>query len=146
MRLTAIIAACLLPSTHAAAAQIWVTMDQVRPYEIDTPAAQIVVGNPAIADVTVLDNKKILLFGKAPGFTNIFLFDESGATIDELNIRVGSTDNRMVTVQLGGTRKTLNCTNRCEQAIAVGDDNVSFGILAGQTQTKLQQATSSASQ
>ncbi len=141
MRLIALLAAFFAPATNAAAAQLWLTMDQVRPYEIETPAARIVVGNPAIADVTVLENSKILLFGKSPGLTNIFLFDEAGRAIDELSIRVGSADNRMVVFHRGSVRTTLTCASQCEPTNAVGDDVVVFGNITTQAQQKLQQAS-----
>ncbi len=129
-----------IAASSAHAEQIWLTMDQVRPYEIPKPAGQIVVGNPAIADVTVQDKNRVFLFGKAPGLTNIYIFDEEGKPIDNLVIRVRSTANDMLTMHRGVARTTYNCTNQCEATITVGDGTVSFSTVATQVNQKQSQA------
>lgn len=140
MILSAFIALMALTNT-AHAGQIWLTMDQVRPLKLENPAQSIVVGNPAIADVTVQDNENLLLFGKAPGLTNMYIFDENGDAIDNLIIRVRSSGTDMLTMQRGIARTTYNCTSNCEPTITVGDDQTVFTGVAAQVQNKLQQAT-----
>lgn len=141
MRIFAVALATMVMTSNAYAGQIWLTMDQVRPYELKLPAGQIVVGNPGIADIQVQDKKRLLLFGKAPGLTNIFIFDEDGGTIDNLQIRVKSASNDMLTVHRGAARITYNCTTRCEATSTVGDDQTTFAEVASQAQAKFQQAT-----
>lgn len=142
MRFFTTIIATLMLSSNASAGQIWLTMDQVRPYETEIPAGKIVVGNPGIADVLQIDDKKkIMLVGKAPGLTNIFIFDEDGIVIENLKIRVKSSDNEMLTFHRGSARTTYNCTNQCEATVTIGDENSTFQGLTQQTQAKLQQAS-----
>ncbi|WDI33190.1 pilus assembly protein N-terminal domain-containing protein [Hyphococcus flavus] len=129
-------------SQTAAAEQLWLTMDQVRPYKLDNPAQSIVVGNPAIADVTVQDNTNVLLFGKAPGLTNIYVFNEQGEAVKNLIIRVRTPSADMLTVHRGVARTTYNCTTNCEATVTVGDDNTTFQGVAAQVQNKFSQATS----
>jgi len=74
MRIFAVALTTILMVSNAQAGQLWLTMDQVRPYELKLPAGQIVVGNPSIADIQVQDKTRLLLFGKSPGLTNIFIF------------------------------------------------------------------------
>ena len=50
-----VLAASTLLVSPAIAGEVWVTMDQVTPYELEVPAGEIVVGNPGIADVTATD-------------------------------------------------------------------------------------------
>ncbi len=126
----------------AQAEQVWLTMDQVRPYRLDTPAENIAVGNPAIADVTVQDNQNLLLFGKSPGLTNIYIFDESGETIKNMIIRVRSPNSDMLTLYHGAERTTYNCTSNCEPTITVGDTPEVFLSLTNQVQEKFDQAKS----
>ncbi len=135
---TAALAALLQP---AAAEQIWLTMDQVRPLKLETPAKSIVVGNPAIADVTIQDNNNLLLFGKAPGLTNIYIFDETGAATQNLIIRVRTPSSDMLTVHRGAARTTYNCTTNCEATVTVGDDTTQFEIVSSQVENKYKQAT-----
>lgn len=138
----AIIAATLPALIQPAAAeQLWLTMDQVRPFKLSGPAKSIVVGNPAIADVTIQDNNNILLFGKAPGLTNIYVFDESGEAAQNLIIRVRTPSSDMLTVHRGAARTTYNCTTNCEVTVTVGDDITQFETTSTQIENKYDQAT-----
>ncbi|HNR75985.1 MAG TPA: pilus assembly protein N-terminal domain-containing protein [Parvularculaceae bacterium] len=136
-------AACLF-ATAATAEQVWVTMDQVKPYEFKQEVDQIVIGNPGIADITVRDKSRVLLFGKAPGLTNMFLFDADGNEIENLIVRVRASNSDLLTLQRGGQRFTYNCTSVCEQTLTIGDAPEAFGAVSSQTQQKFQQAASSA--
>ncbi|GJL93896.1 MAG: hypothetical protein DHS20C05_03010 [Hyphococcus sp.] len=141
--ISAMLALFSLAST-AQAEQVWLTMDQVRPYKLEVPAQNIVVGNPAIADVTVQDNKNLLLFGKSPGLTNIYIFDEKGETIQNMMIRVRSQNTDMLTFYRGASRTTYNCTTNCEATITVGDDQKTFQNVSAQVTQKFGQATGAA--
>lgn len=136
--------ALLAATTGAHAEQLWLTMDQVRPYKLEMPAHSIVVGNPGIADVTVQDNKNILLFGKAPGMTNMYIFDERGEPVANLILRVRTHGSGMLTFYRGSNRTTYNCTNNCEATVTVGDSQETFSAVASQVQNKFNQASSSA--
>lgn len=131
-------------TTAAHADQVWVTMDQVAPYAFKQDVDQIVIGNPGIADVTVRDKSKVLIFGKAPGVTNLFLFDAEGNEIDNLIVRVRATGSEMLTFHRGGQRATYNCMSQCEPTITIGDNTETFGVVTQQVQQKYQQATSNA--
>ncbi len=128
----------------ATAEQIWVTMDQVRSHAISKSADSIIVGNPGIADVSVQGKDRFLLFGKAPGLTNIIILDEEGETIDNLQVRVNPPSNNMLVYHGGSNRTTYNCTTHCEATLTVGDDSDEFGIINRQIQEKLGQAANGA--
>ena len=140
------VAFAFMLASSAQAAQVWLTMDQVRPYKLEKPAQNIVVGNPSIADVTVQDNQNLLLFGKAPGLTNIYIFDENGETISNLIVRVRSPSTDMLTYYRGTARTTYNCTTNCEVTITVGDDRTAFSNVSEQVKDKLKQAKTAASE
>ncbi len=127
-------------TSGAEAGQVWLTMDQVRPYKLESPALNIAVGNPAIADVTVQDSQNILLFGKSPGLTNIYVFDEAGEVVENLVIRVRSQNSDMLTLHRGASRITYNCTSNCEPAITVGDAPQVFDDISAQAKKKALQA------
>jgi hypothetical protein len=128
-------------TTAAHADQVWVTMDQVAPYAFKQDVDQIVVGNPGIADVTVRDKSKVLIFGKSPGVTNLFLFDADGKEIDNLIVRVRATGSEMLTFHRGGQRATYNCMSQCEPTVTIGDNADTFGAVSQQVQQKYQQVT-----
>lgn len=143
MRLFVLSLSAALFATAASAEQVWVTMDQVKPYTFKQEVAQIVIGNPGIADVTVRDKTRVLLFGKAPGLTNMFLFDADGNEMENLLVRVRATNSDLLTLQRGGQRFTYNCTSVCEQTLTVGDSQEAFGAVQSQVRQKFQQASGS---
>ncbi|MEO1426030.1 MAG: pilus assembly protein N-terminal domain-containing protein [Pseudomonadota bacterium] len=132
--------ASLLIAPAAFAQQLWVTMDQVRSYTVDRPADSIIVGNPGIADVSVQNSTQFLLFGKAPGLTNIIVLDEDGETIKNLQVRVNPPSSNMLVYHRGSSRTTYNCTRHCDVTLTVGDNPDAFGLVNAQVQTKLGQA------
>lgn len=139
-------AAAILAFTtaNASAEQIWLTMDQVRSYKLESPAQKIIIGNPAIADIRVEDETHLLLFGKGPGLTNIYFFDHNGEATKNLIVRVRTPSADMLTVHRGSARTTYNCTTNCEATVTVGDDPAVFSGVAGQIASKYGQAAAAA--
>ncbi|NWG93313.1 MAG: pilus assembly protein N-terminal domain-containing protein [Parvularculaceae bacterium] len=132
-------------TTAARAEQVWLTMDHVTPYTFKQEVSQIVIGNPGIADVTVRDKTRVLMFGKSPGLTNMYLFDADGNEIDNLIVRVRAANSDLLTFQRGNQRYTYNCMTNCDQTITVGDSQDAFGSIAGQVAQKYQQAAGTGS-
>lgn len=145
MRRLAVLLAAAALVAPASASEIWLTMDHVHTFAFKTPVSQIIVGNPAIADVKVQDPSNVLLFGKAPGLTNIIALDKSGKEIDNLSVRVRSNNVSMLTVQKGAQRVSLSCTSNCEPAPAVGDAPSVFSETSGQVDQKAAEARTAAS-
>ncbi len=132
-------AACL-SGVAAKASEVWLTMDYVKPYQLSRDAGQIVVGNPGIADVEVQDSRHILLYGKSPGTTNMYVFDLEGGRVDNLIVRVRAVGEHVVVLQEGAAeRTTLNCMTVCEPTVTVGDGQA-FGVVANQLNQKFQQS------
>ncbi len=127
-------------ATAANAGEVWLTMDYVKPYKLDKPAGQIIVGNPGIADVQVQDASHLLLYGKGPGTTNMFIYDDEGNKIDNLIVRVRALSDNVLTFHRGGERTTYNCMKNCEATVTIGDGD-SFATVAGQITQKYQQAS-----
>lgn len=146
MRFFAALIASIFTASAASAEQVWVTMDQIRPYKLEKPATQILVGNPGIADITVVDSTKILLNGKTPGLTNVVFLDENFNEIEHLKVRVRTASDQMLTVNRGAQRTTYNCTTQCEIAITVGDDTTVFTEAVQQTRLKFDQAIENGTQ
>lgn len=46
---------------------------------LEVPAVRIAVGNPAVADITPINSREIVVLGKSIGTTNIIVWDKSGA-------------------------------------------------------------------
>ena len=81
------------------------------------------------------------MFGKTPGLTNIYVFDENGEPTKNLVIRVRTPSADMLTVHRGAARTTYNCTTNCEATVTVGDDLAQFQAVSTQVQNKYSQAS-----
>jgi putative type II/III system pilus formation protein len=110
----------------AQADEIQVPLDQVRTVAFEKPVKTVYIGNPVIADITVIDSTHVFILGKSFGTTNIVTLDASGH--ETLNEQIIVTDRPgiAVTVQRGIARTTMMCTvEHCEAAPAPGDDATS---------------------
>lgn len=68
-------------------------------------ARSVVVGNPAIADVTVDGPRSITVFGKAPGGTTLSVLDAGGGVLVQRQVVVLAGGDTSVTLRYG-TGKT----------------------------------------
>jgi len=68
-------------------------------------ARSVVVGNPAIADVTVDGPRSITVFGKAPGGTTVAVLDAGGGVLVQRQVVVLAGGDTSVTLRYG-TGKT----------------------------------------
>ena len=142
MRRTAIaLAAALLAPISAAAAPIWVNIDQAQRITITRAAHDVVVGNPMIADVTVLDDHHVLVMGKAYGVTNLMINDREGRVIMNEQLTISAPDQNRVSVYRGPDVSNYACANKCERTPMPGERNAgyydqyspSYGDYAGRT-------------
>ncbi len=122
--------ACAAP---ASAGTLSVPMDQVRMVTFVRPVATVYVGNPMIADVTVIDSRHVFVLGKTFGSTNIIALDSNGHEIADNPLTVFGSSANVVTLNRGGTQVTYSCAaSRCETAPLPGDDKTLFDDTMGQ--------------
>ena len=55
---------------------------------LDLPFATIAVADPEIASVTATSNKSFFVRGKAPGWTTVLIYDETGGVIELIQVHV----------------------------------------------------------
>lgn len=118
--------AAALFSAQAQAAGFLVEINQQKALHLSAPATAVMVGNPAIADVTVLGPQLVYVLGRSYGSTNLIALDASGKQITELNVSVMSPSSSTVTLTKGTGQLTYNCTPRCERTVAQGDSPEDF--------------------
>ncbi len=117
------LSASMLMSTGAFAASISLGMDQVRVVTLKTPFKAISVGNPVIAEATVIDETHIFLVGREFGTTNLVAVDDEGNQVADDLITVTGPQGAMMTVQRGPSWSTLTCSNgRCDVRPLPGDE------------------------
>tara|TARA_R110000868_G_scaffold125417_3_gene331324 strand:- start:3424 stop:4002 length:579 start_codon:yes stop_codon:yes gene_type:complete len=115
-----------LYAAQASAAGFTVEVNQSRALHLNAPAAAVMVGNPAIADVTVLGPQLVYVLGRGFGKTNFVALDAQGKQISAFDVDVVAPSSSTVTLTRGAGQRTYNCTPRCERVVAQGDDSEAF--------------------
>jgi hypothetical protein len=121
----------------AAPNEINVTIDEATIVKLARPAAEIIVGNPSIADVAVQSGKLLVVTGKSFGRTNLIVIDGDGKEIINKMLSVQEARSGLVTVHRGpGARFTYYCAPNCTSTLAVGDFDEHFKDIAEEIKTK----------
>jgi Pilus formation protein N terminal region len=107
--------ALALAPAAALAASLSVPLDQSALITLPTPARNVIVGNPTIADVSVSDQRHIIITGKGQGITNLVITDAAGRTIFDRQIVVGGSSADRVALINGATITRYACAPTCEQ-------------------------------
>jgi hypothetical protein len=112
-------------------------LDEVHTLTFRTPVATVYVGNPAIADVTMIDSRHAFVQGKGFGRTNIVALNRDNVQVFNTHIAVtGNDGGGTVTLNRGAQRVTLNCAGgRCEPTPMPGDDQKAYDTVNTQSTT-----------
>jgi Pilus formation protein N terminal region len=110
-----------------------VTIDQARLVRVPPGTEALIVGNAAIADVTLLkQGSTMVITGKRFGETNFIALNGEGKTLKESLIRVVGGKNGLL-VQRGMDRQSYACAEeQCLPTMKLGDDSKYFNEVAGQ--------------
>ncbi len=115
---------------------IAVTLDQAKIAKLPTGATTLIIGNPMIADVTMLkSNNSMVITGKGFGQTNLIAIDAEGAILEEKQVRVLPTKTVLV-LQNGNSRISYACNPDCMPTVQLGDDDKMFSEAGGQISTR----------
>ncbi|MBR9856436.1 MAG: type II and III secretion system protein family protein [Gammaproteobacteria bacterium] len=75
-------------SLDKAANEVQLPIHKSRSLMLDRPASRVSVGNPAIADVLVLQDRELYLVGKSLGHTNLMVWDMNDALMQVYDLEV----------------------------------------------------------
>lgn len=106
---------------------IAVQLDQAKLLKLPSGAETIIVGNPAIADVSVQRNGVLVITGRAPGRTNFIALDSNGSIISESMVSVSASVGAGLVVQRGLEQSSYHCAPNCLPSIGLGDEEKHFG-------------------
>jgi Flp pilus assembly secretin CpaC len=120
--LTAAAVLALPTAGLAQSARLNVEIDQAARVQLRGPAGSVIVGNPLIADVTVVDSNTLYITGKGYGVTEIVAVDAIGRTVfqSEVVVSEGSGTGR-VRVWRGGQATEMACGASCSPSIRAVD-------------------------
>lgn len=114
--LSLVIVLTTLAAAGAAVAQsLPVRVDQATRVSVSSAIRDVVIGNPAIADVTVMDATSVLVTGKRYGVTSLMIVDQRGRTVLNREVVVSGSDDAHVTIYRGPRVSTFACAPTCEQ-------------------------------
>ena len=113
-----------------------VTLDQAKIAKVPTGTTTLVVGNPSIADVTMLKGGVgMVVTGKGYSQTNLVAIDAQGNILDEKQIEVTPTRSVLV-VQRGDARSSYTCNPWCMPTVQLGDADATFEDAGKQITTR----------
>ena len=136
---------CVLASPAASAPQeIVLVSDQSQLVKLAEPPSTVVVGNPAVADVTT-DGSLLLFHPRGFGLTNVLVLDADGKRLGDYLVRVIFEDSYSVSMYSPDGRKTYSCRRDCEPMMRIGDSNAFFSNYNQQASQKNGLASTQAS-
>lgn len=110
-----------LASASQAAPTLAVPIDQSARVALPAGTRDVMIGNPAIADVNVVDSRNAVILGKGYGVTNLLVIDQLGRTVLERQIVVSAPAAGRVSVIRGPKVDDYACAGGCERAGAAAD-------------------------
>ncbi|MDB5572090.1 MAG: pilus assembly protein [Hyphomicrobiales bacterium] len=106
---------------HQGNETIMVVLDEAKVLQLPPSATTVIVGNPLIADVTMLKKtNQMVLTGKGYGQTNLIALDGRGKSVGESTLRVVGPQHGLV-IQRGLERESYDCAPRCQPTARLGD-------------------------
>ena len=115
-------AALPLLAAEAKAEDLIVQYDQARLLTLDQPAANIIIGNPSIADVTLKSTKLLVITGKTFGVTNLMILNDEEKVIFNARLMVKSDESKVVTLTRGDLKNTFACVPTCQPCLLYTSD------------------------
>lgn len=116
--LAAATASLLLAGAASAQSRLSVGIDQAQRVQLRGPAGSVIVGNPQIADVTVVDANTLYITGKGYGVTEVVAVDPIGRTVFQSEIVVTAGDGAgRVRLWRGAQATEMACAASCSPSV-----------------------------
>ena len=117
-RLTLALCACLSLAATAASAQspgapLTVGAGQAARITLSAPARDVVVGDPAVADVSLVNDRTLVILAKKVGATSVLAFDARGQALADRQVVVTDLPAGGVIVQRGAAASAYACGATC---------------------------------
>jgi hypothetical protein len=124
---------------------IVIVLDHARLLQLPDRAANVIVGNPLIADLSIQSGGLSVITGKSYGTTNFIVTDRKGVVLMERTVAVTGSNDGTVVVYRGMDRETYSCTPDCSRRLTLGDMPEFFDKTMGEITTRNAQATAAGS-
>ena len=101
----------MLVSTRAPA--VSVATGQAARVALSSPVRDVVLGDPQVADVSVINDRTLVVLGKRAGVTSLMAFDAHGRPLVDRQIVVSEAGDDAIVIQRGANGSAYACGVRC---------------------------------
>ncbi len=129
----------------ADATSVSIEADKTMLIKVAAKPGTVIVGNPAIADVSIIDSENVVLHGHGFGNTNIIILDNKGGQLANLDVTVNQSESNALTLYRGPTKYSMACAPVCDYVLQAGDNAEWFKAITEQQASKNTLATGSGS-
>jgi Flp pilus assembly secretin CpaC len=124
--LAAASAAALAVPAFAADA-LSVPIDQAVRVDVGGFVNSVVIANPGVVDVRVVDSHTFYLMGNGYGATNVVALDRDGRSVYSSEVVVSSPNAGRVSIYRGSARTDMACASSCQVSMRSGGGGASGG-------------------
>lgn len=124
--------AAVMSAAPASARDIRVALDQAFPIRLSEAAEGVAIGNPAIAGVSVQNDRFLFVTGRSYGATNLIVVGADGRLLYSGRVVVTPDETDVVMVTRGGDTARLECTPLCRPRPDIGDGEDAHNSVMGQ--------------
>ena len=108
-----------------------VAVDHTTRLHVAQPAGSVIVGNPAVADVTVVDPHTVFVSGRGYGVSEVVVLDPLGRTVWDGEVVVTQNTADQVTVYHGAVPVEMACGTICTPSMRNAKGGSSGGSSGG---------------
>ena len=116
--------------TASQAGALNVEIDRSARVQLSGSASSVIVGNPAIADVTVVDANTLFIVGRGYGVTEVVAVDGVGRTLFQREIVVTGGSTGTVRVWRGAQATEMACGASCAPSLRKAEGATSSSSVA----------------
>lgn len=104
-------------AVQAQAGALTIEIDRSARVQLQGAAASVIVANPQIADVTMVDANTLFVVGKGYGVTEVVVVDAIGRTLFQREIVVSGGSTGSVRLWRGGQVTEMACAASCAASV-----------------------------
>ena len=102
---------------HGQSRPLNVEIDHATRVQLRAPAGSVIVANPKIADVTVVDANTLFITGKGYGVTEVIAVDALGRPLFQSQVVVSAGSAGSVRVWRGAQATEMACGSSCSPSV-----------------------------
>jgi hypothetical protein len=139
----AVFALAIAGSAAASGSGMTVEVSQSHRVLVRGAIANVIVGDPTVADVVMIDAHSVIVVGKGYGSTQVMVIDRAGHALLDTRVTVTARNDGRVTVYRGAASTDYSCAGRCQAVATPGGSASPSGGAASPAASMAATATGS---